>query len=87
MFDGRITTGASDDIKKVTQLAQSMVTLYGMSEKMGLVGYNSSQEESNLKPYSEKTSAALDKEVRDLVMQCHERTRLILLEKKHLIEA
>jgi AFG3 family protein len=41
MFDGRVTTGASDDIKKVTQLATSLVTVYGMSPKMGLVGYNS----------------------------------------------
>lgn len=41
MFDGRITTGASDDIKKVTQLATGLVTIYGMSPKMGLVGYNS----------------------------------------------
>ena len=41
MFDGRVTTGASDDIKKVTQLATGLVTVYGMSPKMGLVGYNS----------------------------------------------
>ena len=60
MFDGKITTGASDDIKKVTQLATSLVSVYGMTEKMGLVGYNSSQEESYTKPYSEKTAAALD---------------------------
>jgi AFG3 family protein len=46
MFDGRITTGASDDIKKVTQLATGLVTIYGMSPKMGLVGYNSASEES-----------------------------------------
>lgn len=46
MFDGRITTGASDDIKKVTQLATGLVTIYGMSPKMGLVGYNSAQEEA-----------------------------------------
>jgi len=39
IFFGRVTTGASDDIKKVTQIAQSLVMIYGMSQKLGLVGY------------------------------------------------
>ena len=86
MFDGKITTGASDDIKKVTQLATSLVSVYGMTEKMGLVGYNSSQEESYTKPYSEKTAAALDQEVRKIVNECLERTRELLAPKKQLIE-
>jgi len=87
MFDGRITTGASDDIKKVTQLANGLVTVYGMSPKMGLVGYNSAAEESYQKPYSEKTNAEIDKEVRAIVNECYSRTKEILLTKKHLIEA
>lgn len=87
MFDGRITTGAQDDIKKVTQLATGLVTVYGMSPKMGLVGYNSAQEESYQKPYSEKTNAEIDKEVRAIVNECYQRTRETLISKKHLIEA
>jgi len=39
LFFGKITTGASDDIKKITQIAQSLVTVYGMSTRMGLRGY------------------------------------------------
>lgn len=45
IFFNKITTGAADDIKKVTQMAGALVTVYGMSEKMGLVGYNSQNEE------------------------------------------
>lgn len=87
MFDGRVTTGAADDIKKVTLLATGLVTVYGMSKSMGLVGYNSAQEEASVKPYSEKTSAALDQEVRAVVQECYARTRDVLQEKRHLIEA
>ena len=71
MFDGRITTGASDDIKKVTQLANGLVTIYGMSTKMGLVGYNSASEDQFQKPYSEKTNSEIDKEVRAIVNECY----------------
>lgn len=39
MFFNKITTGASDDIKKITNIANSLVTSYGMSERIGLVGY------------------------------------------------
>jgi ATP-dependent Zn protease len=89
MFDGRVTTGASDDIKKVTQLATGLVTVYGMSPKMGLVGYNSMSggEEQFSKPYSEKTNADIDKVVREVVNECYQRTKAVLAEKKHLIEA
>ena len=88
MFNGTITTGASDDIKKVTQLANGLVTVYGMSPKMGLVGYNSAgSEDSFQKPYSEKTGSEIDKEVRTIVNECYERTRETLESKKHLIEA
>lgn len=89
MFDGRVTTGASDDIKKVTQLATGLVTVYGMSPKMGLVGYNSmgGGEEQFSKPYSEKTNADIDKVVREVVNECYQRTKAVLAEKKHLIEA
>jgi len=41
MFFKKITTGASDDIKKVTQIAQSIVNIYGMSDSLGLVSYQS----------------------------------------------
>jgi ATP-dependent Zn protease len=76
MFDGRITTGASDDIKKVTQYATGLVTIYGMTDNMGVVGYNSMQEEDAfMKPYSDKTAFKIDQEVRSIVNQCYERTK------------
>lgn len=72
MFDGRVTTGASDDIKKVTQYANGLVTIYGMSETMGVVGYNSASEgESYQKPYSEKTASKIDHEIRLVVDECY----------------
>ena len=40
IFFGRVTTGASDDIKKLTNIAQSLVMVYGMSQRVGLVGYH-----------------------------------------------
>lgn len=54
LFFNKITTGASDDIKKVTQIAQSLVTVYGMTDKIGLVSY--SGEEQSIKPYSDETN-------------------------------
>lgn len=71
MFNGSITTGAQDDIRKVTQYASGLVTVYGMSTKMGLVGYNSNSEEQTMKPYSEKTNAELDREIRSVVKECY----------------
>jgi len=59
-----------------------------MSPRMGLVGYNSigGGEEQFSKPYSEKTNASIDKEVREIVNDCYERTKTLLADKKHLIE-
>lgn len=57
-----MTTGASDDIKKVTQIAQGLVTIYGMNDRLGLVSYQSDDQFS--KPYSEETAAEIDFEVK-----------------------
>ena len=83
MFFGKITTGAADDIKKVTQIAQSLVTVYGMTDRLGLVGYHS--EEMSVKPYSETTNEIIDEEVRRIVSECYERTKELLESKKDLI--
>jgi len=56
LFYDSVTTGASDDINKVTNIAQSLVSTYGMSKKIGLVGYGSmGGEDSFQKPYSDET--------------------------------
>lgn len=79
IFFGKITTGASDDIKKITNIAQSLVTVYGMSKRMGLRSYN--QEEMQLKPYSEGTSEIIDEEVKRVVDECYVRCKTLLESK------
>ena len=59
----------SDDIKKVTQIATSLVTVYGMNDKLGLVSYQGENE--FMKPYSEETAAEIDFEVKNIVDQCY----------------
>jgi AFG3 family protein len=83
LFFNKITTGASDDIKKVTQIAQGLVTVYGMTDKIGLVSY--SGEESSVKPYSDDTNQVIDEEVRRIVFECYDTTKKLLESKRDLI--
>lgn len=83
IFFGRITTGASDDLKKVTQIATGIVTTYGMSG-MGLVSYH--QEEGYQKPYSENTGSKIDVEVKNIIDECYKNTKALLESKRELIE-
>ena len=83
IFFKKITTGASDDLKKVTQIATGIVTTYGMSG-MGLVSYH--QEEGYQKPYSELTGGKIDEEVKDIVDKCYQNTKELLESKRDLIE-
>ena len=71
-------------IKKVTQIATSLVTVYGMNDKMGLVSYNSGGEMS-VKAYSDETTHEIDLEVKKIVDDCYARTKELLLSKKDLI--
>ena len=66
IFFKKVTTGAGDDIKKVTQIANSLVTVYGMNEKMGLVSFNGNAGEG-LRAYSDETLHEIDVEVKKLV--------------------
>ena len=84
IFFDKVTTGAGDDIKKVTQIATSLVTVYGMNDKMGLVSYNSGGEMS-VKAYSDETTHEIDLEVKKIVDDCYARTKELLLSKKDLI--
>jgi len=70
LFYDSVTTGASDDINKVTQIAQSLVQTYGMTKNIGLVGYGSmGGEDSFQKPYSDETNWEIDEEVRRIVQE------------------
>ena len=81
-----ITTGASQDIKQASQYARAMVTKYGMSEKLGLINYESDDQEEvflgrdlgHAKNYSEKVAGAIDKEVKRIIDECYADARAIL---------
>ena len=85
IFFDTVTTGASDDIKKVTQIAQGLVTVYGMNDKLGLVSYQGDNE--FMKPYSEETATEIDGEIKKIVDECYQSTKELLESKRELIEA
>ena len=84
IFFDTVTTGASDDIKKVTQIAQGLVTVYGMNDQVGLVSYQS--DDQFQKPYSEETAAEIDFEVKKLVDECYAEVKELLESKRDLIQ-
>ena len=84
IFFDTVTTGASDDIKKVTQIAQGLVTIYGMNDKLGLVSYQGGSEYQKM--YSEETAAEIDFEVKKIVDDCYAETKALLESKRDLIE-
>lgn len=88
LFFGRITTGAQDDLRKVTQSAYAQVVHYGMSDKVGQLSFDMPQQGDMTfdKPYSEATAKLIDEEVRTIVAEAHVRTTQLLQEKKELIE-
>lgn len=80
---GKISTGAQNDLERVTKMAYAMVTIYGMNEKVGHISFNDQNSEYGFnKPYSEKTSELIDQEVRELINQAYERTKALLLSRK-----
>jgi AFG3 family protein len=85
---GKISTGAQNDLERITKLAYAMVTLYGMSEKVGNVSFNDQGGEYNFnKPYSDKTAELIDSEVRVLIDGIYKKTKALLLEKQVGLEA
>lgn len=88
-----ITTGASNDLEKVTQLARKMVTVYGMSEKMGNMAYGKSEEHvfmgrdfGHTRDFSEEIAADIDKEVKKIVDSCYANASKLLNENKDMLE-
>jgi AFG3 family protein len=78
----KISTGAQNDLQQVTRIAYSMVTVYGMNEKIGNVSfYDPAQENQFTKPYSEETSKLIDEEVRKLIDKAYVFTKGLLTEK------
>lgn len=84
---GDISTGASNDIERATELARSMVTKYGMSDKLGPITYGSGNDEvflgrdySHMRNYSEETAAEIDEEINAIIKNAYDRTKNILTE-------
>jgi cell division protease FtsH len=87
IFFGKISTGAQNDLQQVTKMSYAMVTVYGMSDKVGNVSfYDPQQDQTFTKPYSEETGKLIDEEVRNLVDQAYQRTLTLLQEKKAEVE-
>ncbi len=87
IFFGKVSTGASNDLQQVTKMAYSMVTVYGMNEKVGNVSYyDPTQENSFQKPFSEETGQMIDQEVRKLIENAFIKTKELLTEKKNEVE-
>jgi AFG3 family protein len=84
---GKISTGAQNDLERITKLAYAMVTIYGMNEKVGNVSFNDTQGEYQFnKPYSEKTSELIDSEVRNQINTVYARTKQLLTDKRDGLE-
>ena len=81
IVNGQPSTGALNDLERLTKMAYGMVTYYGMSEKIGHLSFYDSTGARGYdltKPYSEKTAELIDKEVKELIEVIHERTKKIL---------
>ena len=88
IFDD-VTTGAVQDIKQATEAARDMVTKYGFSEKLGMINYDTSDDEvfigrdiGHTKSYSESTSKVIDDEVKSIIDRCHEQATKILMDHR-----
>ncbi len=86
---GRITTGAQNDLERITKMAYAMVVDYGMSERVGQVSFNLSgrgDEPVFDKPYSDATAQVIDEEAKAIIEEARERARALLAEKRGLLE-
>ena len=87
IFFGKISTGAQNDLERITKLAYSMITIYGMNEKVGHVSFHDPQGEYGYqRPYSEKTAELIDEEVRALIQKAYDITKALLTEKREQLE-
>ncbi|WP_129717100.1 ATP-dependent zinc metalloprotease FtsH [Pedobacter sp. SYP-B3415] len=84
---GKISTGAQNDLERITKLSYAMVTIYGMNSNVGNVSFHDPQNEYNFnKPYSEKTAEMIDEEVRTLIGNVYRKTKELLTEKREGLE-
>jgi len=93
IFDD-ITTGASQDIKQATQIARSMVTQYGMSEKVGMIQYGGDENEvfigrdlAHTKSYGNEVADTIDSEVKRIIDECYQKARDIIKQYDYVLHA
>ena len=94
IFDD-ITTGASQDIKQATAIAKSMITKFGMSERLGLINYDNDSDEVFIgrdightsRGYGEKVAGIIDEEVKRIIDECYAKARSILQEYHSVLES
>lgn len=85
---GKISTGAQNDLERITKLAYAMVSYYGMSAKVGNVSFADQGNEYNFnKPYSDKTAELIDSEVREIIDGIYQRTKQLLLDNQEGLES
>lgn len=89
IFFNRITTGAQDDLKKVTQIAYAQIVQFGMSDKIGNISFDLGQPGDPVyeKPYSEATAQTIDSEVKALIDKAYKRTLELLESKKAAVDS
>ena len=93
IFDD-ITTGASQDIKQATAIAKSMITKFGMSEKLGLINYDNDSDEVFIgrdfghtsRGYGEKVAGTIDEEVKRIIDECYVKARAIIQEHHDVLD-
>lgn len=85
---GKISTGALSDLERITKMAYSMVTVYGMNAEIGNISfYDSKASDYNFqKPYSEATAEKIDREVKRIIDECYERTKGLLSKHRQHLE-
>ena len=94
IFDD-ITTGASQDIKQATAIAKSMITKFGMSERLGLINYDNDSDEvfigrdfgHSSRGYGEKVAGTIDEEVKRIIDECYLKARTIIREHHSVLDA
>ena len=89
---GDVTTGASQDIKQATAIARSMVTQYGMSDKIGMINYGDDENEvfigrdlAHARSYGESVATAIDSEVKRIIDECYEKAKKIILDHENVL--
>ncbi len=88
-----VTTGASQDIKQATKIARSMVTRYGMSERVGMIDYDNDDDEvfigrdfGHVRSYGDEVAAAIDAEVKRIIDECYKKAKAIILEHRPVLD-